>query len=139
MTKYPTVTRFPRHAVMFDTAHFTIEHPVTCDLEACDLYERASAEWVEQPLVDGRYVTHRWLGLADDLALSEEVEARHTYMLVPAPPNEKVVVIVSQGGEWPEPPASLSYLVDVVRDPMGARRLYRAVLDAVAEREGSEG
>lgn len=68
-----------------------------------------------------------------------------TYMLVPVPPNEKVVVVASQGGEWPERIYG-SPVIQKFADDWGVELegsdggwFVKAFLDALAASESTEG
>lgn len=43
------VERYRTHHVLIDANHFTMEHPLTCDLSKCDLYYMAMMTWDAPP------------------------------------------------------------------------------------------
>lgn len=90
MRPAPTVTRFEHHHVRILESHFTIEHPPTCELAACDLFARCEAEWVSQPAEVG------WYRVNNDLTLSHPGERRIRSLLP---------------GQWSEPVGPLSVLL----------------------------
>ena len=60
-TQAITIHRFTTHHVLLAKDGFTIEHPPTCDLTECDLWQRAYDEWDQPPEDFG------WWKLEDDL------------------------------------------------------------------------
>lgn len=50
-----TIERYVDHHVRLHDTWFTIWHPLTCDLDVCDIYDRCRAAWVDKPASIGIY------------------------------------------------------------------------------------
>ena len=70
------IRRYKNHHVRLFDQSFTVEHPLTCDLEECDIYDRASEAWDSPPGALG------WYRLNDDLTI-QSAEERIEFFVVP--------------------------------------------------------
>ena len=51
-----TIERYAEHHVRIHHTWFTIWHPIFCDLDTCDIYDRCNKAWVDQPAPLGVYL-----------------------------------------------------------------------------------
>lgn len=51
-----TIERYAKHHVRIHKTWFTVWHPIFCDLDTCDIYDRCNEAWPEPPASPGVYL-----------------------------------------------------------------------------------
>ena len=70
------IERYVEHHVRLHRTWFTIWHPITCDLDVCDVYDRCNTAWPDPPAPLGFYLIND-----ETLELSPPAEKK-TYRVI---------------------------------------------------------